>query len=276
LSSKDEIAKIYQVLSNPLRQRIIEFLGSRGKASVTEIKRALKISTGSLYYNLDLLGDLIYRDVDKKYSLTELGWIAFNMLKNGRESILDAKFYRKYSFPFKLRSRFGLIFHPRWIFMTFSEMKNESIIISLFILAFGSWLCAYTKTELTLFTVAFRPMQPAWITAIKFILSWLAIYGLANLIPFLLHGRVGGYRLLFTGLALSTIPLLICPALTLTQLFNNNYYLLSIVMFIAQIIACLLFSAAIGVAKNLRSERALLIGFLIAYLNITIVIFFRG
>jgi len=276
LSSEDEISKIYQVLSSPLRQRIIEFLGSRGKAGVTEIKRALKISTGSLYYNLELLGDLIYRDVNKKYSLTELGWIAFNMIKNGRESILDAKLYRKYAFTFKLRSKFGLILHPRWIFMTLSELKRASLVISIAILIVGAWLCAYTKTELILFTCVFRPTQPTWITALKFILSWLAIYGLANLVPFLFHGRVGGYQLLFTGLAFSTIPLLICPALNMIPALNTNYLLSSIIMFVAQLISCLLLSAAIGVSKNLRSERALLIGFLIAYLKITLVILFRG
>ncbi|MCS7364999.1 MAG: winged helix-turn-helix domain-containing protein, partial [archaeon GB-1867-035] len=79
MASDEEITRMYQALGSSLRRRIIEFLGTRGKARVTEIKKALKVSTGSLYYNLELLRDLIDRDENKKYYLTEKGWIAYNL-----------------------------------------------------------------------------------------------------------------------------------------------------------------------------------------------------
>jgi len=273
----DEVARIYQVLSSPVRQRIIEFLGVRGKASVTEIKRALKISTGSLYYNLDLLGDLVYRDVDKKFALTEKGWIAYNLIISGRESILDLKIFRNHIIPFKVRSRLSLILHPRWLFMTLAELRMLSILAVILVLAAGALICYYARVELTLYVYSFRPVQAPWITSLKFILSWIAIYGLANLLTFIIHGRTGGYLTLLGGLAIATIPLLICPLLSLmVPGFSENYQLLSAIMIAMQLLSCLLLSTAISVSKNMSIQRSLLIGFLILYLNLTIAVMFRS
>lgn len=274
LASDEEITKMYQALGSALRRRIIEFLGARGKAGVMEIKRALNVSTGSLYYNLELLRDLIDRDENKKYYLTEKGWIAYNLIKNGQESFLDMHIYKPL-IPFKLRSKLSLIFHPRWIFMMIFEAQKITLPISLAILAFAAWLCAKTRIELTLFTFSINVFQPPWIIAIKFIVSWLVIYGLTNLFPLIFHGRIGGFTQMFIGLAFSTIPLLITPIIK-TILTSIDNFTLGVITLIFQIVSCLLLSTAIGVAKNLRVERALLIGFLIVYLNITLVVFLRG
>lgn len=274
MSSDEEITRMYQALGSSLRRRIIELLGTRGKAGVTEIKRALKVSTGSLYYNLELLRDLIDRDENKKYYLTEKGWIAYNLIKNGQESFLDMRVYKPL-IPLKFRSKLSLILHPRWIFMIIFESQKVTIPISLAILALATWLCAETRIELTLFTFSVNVFQPSWIIALKFIASWIAIYGLANLLPLIIHGRMGGFTQMFIGLSFSIIPLLVTPILK-TLLISIDNFTLGVVTLMFQIISCLLLSTAIGVAKNLRVERALLIGFLIVYLNITLAVFLRG
>ena len=273
LASDEEITRMYQALGSSLRRRIIEFLGTRGKARVTEIKRALKVSTGSLYYNLELLRDLIDRDENKKYYLTEKGWIAYNLIKNGQESFLDMRVYKPL-ISFKLRSKLSLIFHPRWIFMIIFEAQKITFPISIAILVLSAWLCAQTRIELTLFTFSVNVFQPPWVIALKFIVSWFAIYGLANLFPLIFHGRIGGFIQMFIGLAFSITPLLITPILK-TLLVSIDNFTLGVITLIFQIVSCLLLSTAIGVAKNLRVERALLIGFLIVYLNITLVVFLR-
>ncbi len=40
---------LYEILSNPIRIKIIELLFENGSLSFTELKNELKISTGSLY-----------------------------------------------------------------------------------------------------------------------------------------------------------------------------------------------------------------------------------
>jgi len=271
----NEISRIYQVLSNPSRQKIIEFLGSKGKASITEIKRALKMSTGSLYYNIDLLGDLIERDPKKKFSLSDKGWIAYNLLKNGKESILDAKYYRNHFIPLKLRSKLSLIFHPRWLFLTLYDYKSLQIAIPIIVLLLGASICYSTNVELTLFAYSYKPTQPPIYSALKFILSWIIIYIMAETLPFILHGRIGGHISLLSGLAIATLPLLPIPFLVSLS-STNLYLLLSAVVFLLQFISCLLFSASIGASKNIGTERALLIGFLIVYFNITLLILARS
>ncbi|RLE80338.1 MAG: hypothetical protein DRJ52_06630 [Thermoprotei archaeon] len=77
--------KLLEALSNPVRVRILEILAERGEVSVKELKKALGISTGSLYYHLDVLGDLIERKRGF-IRLSEKGAIVLGYLKELRET----------------------------------------------------------------------------------------------------------------------------------------------------------------------------------------------
>jgi predicted transcriptional regulator len=56
---------LYEILSNPIRIKIIELLFENGSLSFTELKNELKISTGSLYYHLSVLSEFVEQDPKK-------------------------------------------------------------------------------------------------------------------------------------------------------------------------------------------------------------------
>jgi hypothetical protein len=73
------------MLGHPLRRDIIRFLGEKRRSGFTELKSTLKVSVGTLYYNIDLLWDLVTQDVNKKCILTPKGQIAYNILIESEE-----------------------------------------------------------------------------------------------------------------------------------------------------------------------------------------------
>lgn len=73
---------LYKTLSDPTRRDILDLLYSKGSASYTEILSALSIAnTGKLNYHLKMLGNLIDKDDQGRYRLTERGTQAVNLLK---------------------------------------------------------------------------------------------------------------------------------------------------------------------------------------------------
>lgn len=270
--SEEDISNIYQTLSNPIRRKIIEILGSRGSASLKELVDSLNVSTGSMYYNIELLGDLVERTPNKRFSLTEKGWMAYRLLMDGREKILEIKYYSKSMIPFKVKSKFLTMVFPRWFFQTICEYKPFKFIIPITILIFGSIICYFTNVELKLFSVAYKPLQWPIITALKFVASWIIIYIALHLFPLLFYGRTGGKTLLMIGLGISTIPLLFIP---FVMMINTDYVIQGVIILILQFISCILLSTAISTSKNISLERAFLIAVLIIYLNITLNVIFR-
>lgn len=77
-----EWASLHKTLGDTTRRSILELLSERGTLSYTDIMTLLAITnTGRLNYHLRALNELITKGVDGKYSLTEKGQLACNMLK---------------------------------------------------------------------------------------------------------------------------------------------------------------------------------------------------
>jgi predicted transcriptional regulator len=73
------------------RRSIVEILAEREALNYTEIMTTLSITnTGRLKYHLKSLGDLITKDDESRYRLTERGRIAANMLKTFPERVSKA------------------------------------------------------------------------------------------------------------------------------------------------------------------------------------------
>lgn len=71
--SEKQLDKIYSILGNPFKRKIILLLGEKGEVSFTEMKNFLATSTGNLYYNLDGLAGYIAKNEKRKYYLTSEG-----------------------------------------------------------------------------------------------------------------------------------------------------------------------------------------------------------
>lgn len=72
-SFEEQMEKIYAILGNPYKRRIISLLGEKGEVSFTELKNFLATSTGNLYYNLDGLAGFVAKNEKRKYYLTSEG-----------------------------------------------------------------------------------------------------------------------------------------------------------------------------------------------------------
>jgi len=78
---------LYKALADPTRRQIIELLYTRGAASYTEIMAALNVdNTGKLNYHLRMLGRLIQKDEQGRYTLSESGVHAASLLKSLSQS----------------------------------------------------------------------------------------------------------------------------------------------------------------------------------------------
>lgn len=81
-------SSLHKILSDTTRRSILELLAEKEGLSYTEIMALLQITnTGRLNYHLKALGALVSKDDQGKYSLTERGKLAANMLKTFPERV---------------------------------------------------------------------------------------------------------------------------------------------------------------------------------------------
>jgi DNA-binding transcriptional ArsR family regulator len=75
------IASLHKILKDETRRKIILLLHEKGSLSYTDLMDTLSIvSTGTLNYHLKVLGDLLSKNADGKYTLTEKGKLASRLL----------------------------------------------------------------------------------------------------------------------------------------------------------------------------------------------------
>ena len=75
---------IFKTLSNQKRRDILRFIGEHKQVTFTEIKKAVEIEdSSSVSYHLKSLQNLISQQ-NEKYSLSELGQEAYNLIVNKR------------------------------------------------------------------------------------------------------------------------------------------------------------------------------------------------
>lgn len=80
------ISSLHKILKDENRRRILLQLQEKGSISYVDLMKTLEISnTGKMNYHLKVLGDLIAKNEDGKYLLTEKGKRATRMLLEFKE-----------------------------------------------------------------------------------------------------------------------------------------------------------------------------------------------
>jgi len=72
---------LHKILKDETRQKILILVNQKGSASYTELLNSIEhISTGLLNYHLKVLGDLLAKNSEGQYMLSEKGKLAFKLL----------------------------------------------------------------------------------------------------------------------------------------------------------------------------------------------------
>lgn len=75
-------SSLHRILSDTTRRSILELLSEKDALGYTEMMTALGVTnTGRLNYHLKALGDLVSKDEEGRYRLTERGRLAVNLFK---------------------------------------------------------------------------------------------------------------------------------------------------------------------------------------------------
>jgi hypothetical protein len=85
-----DIESFQKVLNHPIRRKVILTLKQSGSLSYMDLMGAVKASnTGKFNYHLKILADLIQKDFDGKYLLTEKGQLAAQFLLTFKEKGIE-------------------------------------------------------------------------------------------------------------------------------------------------------------------------------------------
>jgi len=79
----EDLSRYYALLKDPTRRKIIEILGVQEKIGFKELREALGLGVGTVYYHLDMLSDFLEQDKQRKYRLNGKGQVLYRVLKEG-------------------------------------------------------------------------------------------------------------------------------------------------------------------------------------------------
>lgn len=82
-----KVSEIISGLDNEIRRDILNFISEKGSASFTELMHTTGMETSKLAFHLKKMGLLLEQDPEKRYSLSEEGGIAVEILEHGRGRI---------------------------------------------------------------------------------------------------------------------------------------------------------------------------------------------
>jgi len=138
--SEDELVWL---LRYKTRRRIILAIGDAGKISATALRDSLKISTGSLYYNLRQLRRFVTQDSDKNYMLTEEGLKVYKALKE--KGTITAADLMEPNQRSRAISIFKNLFFPLWLYTPLYEQRAVFMILPALSAILSIALLIYTR-----------------------------------------------------------------------------------------------------------------------------------
>lgn len=86
---EDTYSLIFSAMRHPIRRRIIRLLNEHS-ATYTDVLRSLGVETGLLNYHLDSMRELLLKDEEGRYRLTEFGSAAFELITKVETPVRNA------------------------------------------------------------------------------------------------------------------------------------------------------------------------------------------
>jgi hypothetical protein len=291
-TSEDELVWL---LRHKTRRRIILAIGDAGKISATTLRDMLKISTGSLYYNLRQLKDFVRQDEDRNYTLTEEGERVYRVLKEGGVLSLDLL---KPKPPSRFMKLLTNMFFPIWLFSPLYESTGLRVITSTLSIMVSILLLIYTRTTPLILHIYESSTNIFEIVA-KYLGNLVIMYLLLTFISILISGRLFHYKgvgktmdsiksialsslneelKFFSSLIIAIIPMIFYPGLlALNRFFNLHllpepgkpgyYQIRDLYMIIAQSISLPFLIALTAYGRRLSGTTAAIVVLLIYFIS---------
>jgi DNA-binding transcriptional ArsR family regulator len=266
MPERDESARIHSALGHPIRKAIIEFLSENGEAGFKDLKESLKVTVGTLYYHLEILGDLITQNERRKYVLTEKGKAAKKLLESGAEvqavntlTSTEAQGTRKYVKEIFLAPR---------LFKAISTSPLKFLPEALIIFAASAYLFNLARIEPTLILYITQPTVRTLTYVLgEVLVAWFGLFAIAELSSYFLYHRRGGEVALLLGVPFTLLPTLLLPvAITLgLRLDNASFTLLFLPL---QAWSFLLLTALVAIVKGIPVEKSSMITLILVFVNL--------
>lgn len=274
---ESEISRFYTVLGHPLRRNMIKIIGQNGSASFTDLRSRLNVSVGTLYYNIDLMEGLVDQDENKRYILTPKGKTAYNLLVESEERLVSLGFEteRRASWLNLL----GRALTMRSLFAYLYQSPKLSLPSALTLLLYGVWITYQAQLFPTILLYSEKPVLPPLYAPLLFVGGWTVINILGNFVPLVLYNRPkDGADCLLVGSCYALLPSLALPTVwAASKFFHIRLSLVSaqLIMLVSTGYSLCLLTAAISMAKGLRTEKATLVSMMILYLAVGLSLIFH-
>lgn len=267
----EDLSRYYALLKDPARRKIIEILGAQEKIGFKELREALGLGVGTVYYHLDMLSDFIEQDKQRKYKLNNKGKMLYMFLKEG-------------SIPANIGISETLSNRAaKWLFLSplFAQTTKPLKLLpfSLLILFLGAYGATTARLEPALFFYFQYSTRSPTSTIALFIFNWIGLFLFTEALAFALFKRAGNELQLFTCIGMAALPLAVFPYLYMIvpeALSGFNLYHTEIgmirqaILIVLQIWSLLLVSAAVCYGKGLRLDKGIIISLTAIYLNIAL------
>ncbi len=267
-----------------VRRAIILAVGEEGRVSATALKQKLGISTGSLYYNLRQMSQLITQDEKKTYRLTDDGVRIYKALTSQSDTSNIPK-------PSHAMELFSSIFFPLWLFSPIYESKVVAAVLGplavfvlVFVLLAGRYelflLNASSTTSINIFTFAAK-LSITYVTCLVIMLVFGLLFsgrfrplksalktckdmGVKNVLA-----EVGK---LTSAVAVAFLPLGLVPGLAVIDRVTHSSFLANVIvrdtiLIISQTITIFLLSAVVAYVKKMKWQSSMGVALTFFYLS---------
>ncbi|MGB9854632.1 MAG: winged helix-turn-helix domain-containing protein [Candidatus Bathyarchaeales archaeon] len=267
----EDLSRYYALLKDPTRRKIIEILGAQEKIGFKELREALGLGVGTVYYHLDMLSDFLEQDKQRKYRLNDRGRILYRVLKEGS---LPANLGISETFSHRV---------GKWLFLSpvfaLTAKPLRFLPVSAAVLILGAFGASLARLEPALFFYFPYSTNNSMSITVLFIFNWIGLFLFLEALAYAFFKRVGNDLQLFTCIGLAATPLAVFPYIYMVIpkiLEGLSLYLSELemirqgVLVILQIWSLLLVSAAFCHGKGVRLDKGILVSLTAIYINIAV------
>ncbi|MBN1330497.1 MAG: hypothetical protein JXA54_13565 [Candidatus Heimdallarchaeota archaeon] len=259
---------IYSALGSQIRRDIIIFIHTNEKVGFLDLKAKFDMKVGSLYHQLNMMKEIWHQDENKKYSLTDLGKVAYNLILVNKDQIEISNVKLQSSSDEIKRISFfkhlydGLIFFflPKKIFQYLTQEALRTFFEGLIII--GGLLFFSIDSGIVL--IGFYPlMVDYWYYSILGVLGLWLFLGLSiDLMKVIFYKRKFNPLKLFTVIPFTLLANLIVMFFIWLQTKVTTIFLFTegtLLIILSQIWALALTTTAVSHSEELTINRSSLI-----------------